>query len=107
MKSLLIALALFSLLGFVSGANAAEAKTHKHKGTFVKFADGVLTYKGAKEPHKEHTIKVTEKTTVTLDDKEVKLADLKEGQYLTIITDDTDKTTATSIVASTTAPTKK
>ena len=61
-----------------------KAKSHTHKGMFVKADAKELTYKGIKGPEKEHTIKVDDKTKVTLDGKDAKLADLKADNYLVI-----------------------
>ncbi|HET6250778.1 MAG TPA: hypothetical protein VFE47_24020 [Tepidisphaeraceae bacterium] len=105
MKYVLAFTALLALVGFVGFGHAADAKTHKHTGTFVKIDSGVMTYKGLRAPNKEHTIKVDDaKTKVTVEGKDAKLADIKADMYLTITDEDG---TAVAIAATATAPTKK
>jgi hypothetical protein len=105
MKLLMTAVAAFALLGFVGSAFAAkEAKPKVHKGHFVKVDDKVLTYKGGvKGKGTDHTIKIDEKTKVTIDGKEAKVTDLKGDIYLEITEMDG---TASLIAASTTPPAK-
>ncbi|HZK82221.1 MAG TPA: hypothetical protein VFC46_14160 [Humisphaera sp.] len=104
MKGLLAAIAMVAFLGFSAFTHAADApKTHTHHGTFVKADSTELTYKGMKAPNKEHTIKITDTTKVTLEGKDAKIADLKADFYLTI-TDEGG--TATAISATAEAPKK-
>ena len=95
---------VMGLAGFTQAADAAKAKSHTHKGLFVKADATELTYKGVKAPNKEHTIKVDDKTKVTLEGKDAKLADLKADNYLVIVD---EGGLATSIEASLMAPPPK
>ena len=103
MKYVIALVAAFALLGFTAFTHAEAAPKHKvAKGHLVKVDGTSLTYKaGRKGTGKEHTIKTDDSTKVTLDDKEAKLADLKEGVYLEITE---EKGVATTIAASSTTP---
>ncbi|HWE94615.1 MAG TPA: hypothetical protein VG269_11680 [Tepidisphaeraceae bacterium] len=107
MKYVIALVALVGLLGFSGFVRAADtpAKTPKpHPGHFVKLDGSKLVYiGGAAGKGKEHTVATDDKTKVTLDDKEAKLADLKEGVYIEVTI--VDKV-ATIVAASTTPPAK-
>lgn len=76
----------------------AEEKTHE--GKIVKAGDGKLTMT-SKDGSKEHTHAVAEDATITSDGKEVKLADLKQGDFVKVTTktDDKEKTVVIKIEA--------
>jgi hypothetical protein len=98
--SLLAALAVVGMVaGFaLAAAPVAPAKASTLEGTFVK-VDGaklVLTVKD-----KETTVATTDKTTVTLDGKDAKLADLKAGVKLVVTLTDATAPTAAKVEATT------
>jgi hypothetical protein len=100
MKVLMTAVAMIALLGFVGFTQAAkEAKPKTTKGHFVKVDGQVLTYKGgAKGTGKEHTVKIDDKTKVTIDGKDAKVADLKADAVIDVTE---VEGTATAIAANT------
>ena len=104
MKYVIALFAMVAFLGFTSFTHAADATKPKvHKGHFVKLDGKTVTYKGgAKGTGKEHTVKVDDNTKVTLDDKDAKLEDLKDGIYVEITE---EKGVATKIAALTNPPT--
>jgi hypothetical protein len=95
-RSLRVLLAGLALAFFASQSAFAEEKTHE--GKIVKAGDGKLTMTN-KDGSKEHTHAVAEDATITCDGKEVKLAELKQGDFVKVTTktDDKDKTWATKI----------
>jgi hypothetical protein len=102
MKFLITAIAMVALLGFVTSAHAKDAKPKP--GHFVKVDGMELTYKGgAKGTGKEHTVKIDDKTKITLDGKEAKVTDLKADMYIEVTA---EKDVASLIAASTTPPKK-
>ncbi|HZL35381.1 MAG TPA: hypothetical protein VFC78_08730 [Tepidisphaeraceae bacterium] len=105
LKHMLALLAMVAFVGFVGTAKAApSAKPKHHKGHFVKVDGTTLTYKaGAKGTGKERTVTVDDKTKLTFDQKEIKLADLKADTYLEITE---ESGVATKIVALSKVPTK-
>src|SRR5437016_11443591 len=85
MKYLMTAVAMIALLGFVGFTHAKEAKPKVVKGHFVKVDGKEVTFKGgAKGTGKEHTVKIDDKTKVTVDGKEAKIEDLKGDVYVEI-----------------------
>jgi hypothetical protein len=103
MKYLLAFAALLALAGFVGFTHAADTKAAKpKKGHFVKVEDKVVTYKGGlKGTGKEHTVKIDDKTKITLDGKDAKIADLKVDVYIEVTEVDD---VATLIAAQTKTP---
>jgi hypothetical protein len=81
-RVLFLSLAALALGVFASGTALAEDKVHD--GTVVKVADGKLTMKSGKD---EHTHDVGADAKVSLDGKEAKLTDLKEGQQVKVTMD--------------------
>ena len=79
---------------------SASAEEKTHEGKIVKAGDGKLTMTN-KDGSKQHTHDVAEDATITRDGKEVKLAELKQGDFVKVTTktDDKDKTWATKIAA--------
>jgi len=104
MKYVIPAIAMIALLGFVGLIHAADAPKPKvTKGHFLKVDGMEVTYKGGvKGTGKEHAIQIDDSTKVTLDGKEAKITDLKEGIYIEITG---SKELATVIAASTVTPT--
>ena len=78
-----VAAALFALAG--SPSQAADEKVHE--ATVVKAGDGkiTLTFKG---DDSKHSHDVAKDAKITLDDKEVKLEELKEGFSVKATMDD-------------------
>jgi hypothetical protein len=107
MKYVIALVALVGILGFSGFVRAADtpAKTPKpHAGHFVKIDGTKLVYMGGTlGKGKEHTVATDDKTKVTIDDKEAKLSDLKEGIFIEVTV--VDKV-ATIVAASTTPPAK-
>ena len=102
MKYVLALTALIALIGFVGSAHAADPKPHP--GHFVKVEDKVVTYKGgAKGTGKDHTVKIDDKTKVTIDGKDGKIEDIKADEYIEITA--AKDQPATLIAASSTGPT--
>jgi hypothetical protein len=97
-RSLRVLLAALALAFFAGQSAFAEEKTHE--GKIVKAGDGKLTMTN-KDGSKQHTHDVAEDATITCDGKEVKLAELKQGDFVKVTTktDDKDKTWATKIEA--------
>jgi ABC-type enterochelin transport system substrate-binding protein len=90
-------LAVFAVLGMVSFCVAQDAPKCL-TGTVVKVDGANVTVKAAE---KEVVVATNDKTVVTIDGKEAKVADLKAGMAVTV-TPDTG--TATKIVATTPKP---
>ncbi|MDB5304399.1 MAG: hypothetical protein JWM97_1948 [Phycisphaerales bacterium] len=107
MKYVIALVALVGFLGFSSFVNAADPapKAAKPKvGHFVKIDGKNLVYKGGPAGKgKEHTIVIDDKTKVTVDGKEAKIDDLKEGTYIEVTV---VEKVATVVAASTTPPAK-
>ncbi len=83
MKTLSLALALSIVLGFAGLASAA--KGDNVKGKITKIDGKTLTISsGKKGEEKDVTVTVDDKTTYTVDGKDAKLEDLKEGQRITV-----------------------
>jgi hypothetical protein len=102
MKFLMTAVAVIALLGFVGTTHAKDAKPKA--GHFVKVDGMEVTYKGgAKGTGKEHTVKIDDKTKVTIDGKEAKITDIKPDTLIEITI---EKDVATVIAADTTPPKK-
>jgi hypothetical protein len=98
-RSLSVVLAVLVLAMFVSlPAFSAEEKTHE--GMIVTAADGKLAMTD-KDGSNKHTHDVAVDAKITFDGKEVKLADLKEGNFVKVTTsaDDKGKIWATKIEA--------
>lgn len=90
-----IALALFA--GSIAAFAAEDRKEATHDGTVVKIsASGVVM--NTKE-NKEHTHTLSPETTVTLDGKSCKPADLKSGLKIRVTTSATDKKAVSHIEA--------
>lgn len=103
MKIWTTAIVFLLIAGMAGVAEAAKEKALKGKISAVDGMKITVTSGGKKNPQ---TVDVTcdDKTTVTLDGKDAKVADLKSGYYVSI----TPATgTATSITATTTKPEKK
>lgn len=104
-------LALVAILGMVGFAMAQDApKKERTRGIFGKIVkvDGknivVATRTRGSEDTKEVTVATDDKTVVTLDEKEAKLADLKADMFVRI----TPATgTAEKVIASTKMPERK
>lgn len=94
-RSLPLLLAALALAMFVTRpVLAAEAKAHE--AHVVKAGDGKLTlhFKG---DDKKHTHDVAKDAKITLDGKEAKLEDLKDGYHVEVTMD--DKHVVTKVVA--------
>jgi hypothetical protein len=96
--SLPVVLGALALALFVSQTAMAADKTHE--GKIVKVADGKLTMTD-KDGTNKKTHDVSTDAKITCDGKEVKLDELKEGQFVkvTMNTDDNEKSTVTKIEA--------
>lgn len=107
MNRLVAALVLVAFVGAVASLAIAEdtPKEFTFKGTFVKVdgTDVVMTMKHG-DVTKDRTFKTDDKTVVTIDGKDGKLADLKVGMMLEITRPIGDNSPATKIVATTPAP---
>lgn len=80
-------LAIVAMVGVAANTNAADkpAKKGGLKGSVVKVDGGKLTItSGKKGAEKEVVVETSDKTVVTIEGKEAKLADLKAGQRVTI-----------------------
>ena len=107
MKFVLSLVAMVALLGFVGFTHAEDApkpKVHHHKGQLISASSTELVYKGMKANSKEHTVKVDDKTTVTLEGKPAKLSDLKADLYVTLTE---NEGVITEVAATATAPAHK
>jgi hypothetical protein len=93
-----VVFAALALAFLTSQTVSAEEKTHE--GKIVKAGDGKLTMT-SKDGSKQHTHDVAEDATITCDGKEVKLAELKQGDFakVTTKTDDKEKTVVIKIEA--------
>jgi hypothetical protein len=96
-RTSVVILAALALVVFLTPAAIAADKVHE--GKVVKAGDGQLTMTdkagGANKTHK-----VPANATITCDNKECKLEDLKEGVFVKV-TMGQDETTVTKIEAST------
>jgi uncharacterized protein (TIGR03000 family) len=81
-------------------SQAALAAEKTHEGKFVKATDGKFTMTD-KDGANKHTHHVAADATITLDGKDVKLDELKEGYFVKVTTntDDNDQSTVTRIEA--------
>lgn len=117
MRSLAAALTLgvaVSFVPFVQSAQAAhthvqhvQAKKHVMKGTLSSIdGDTLMVSVVSKKTgeKKDHKVVTDDKTKVTLDGKEAKLADLKAGQTLKITPGDNKGDPASEIEATSAAP---
>jgi hypothetical protein len=96
-RTSVVLLAALALVVFLSPA--AIAKDKVHEGKVVKAGDGQLTMTDkAGGANKTHKVPAT--ATITCDNKECKLEDLKEGVFVKV-TMGQDETTVTKIEAST------
>jgi hypothetical protein len=93
-----VVFAALALALLTSQSAFGEEKTHE--GKIVKAGDGKLTMTN-KDGSKQHTLDVAEDATITSDGKEVKLAELKQGDFakVTTKTDDKEKTVVIKIEA--------
>ncbi len=84
-RSIRLFLVAVALALFVSQPAFADDKAHE--GKVVKAGEGKLTmtFKG---DEKKHTHDVAKDAKITLDDKEAKLEDLKEGFHVKVTMDD-------------------
>jgi hypothetical protein len=110
MKAWTKLLAVLTIVSMVSVVGAADkpAKADKKatlKGSVVK-VDGtnLLIKAGKKGEEKDVTVATDDKTVIMVDGKEAKLADLKEGQKVTI---SPETGTATKIEAKAAKPAKQ
>lgn len=95
-------LALALCIGFTGTAHAAKEKKGKAlRGKITKVEDGKITVKHGSD---EVTVSTDDKTSVTLDGKDAKVADLKEGLFVAVTP---AEGTATSITATTKRPEHK
>lgn len=104
MRYLIAVIATIALLSFVGFTRAADAPKPKTiKGHFVKVEGMELTFKGGvKGKGRDHTVKIDDKTKVTVDGKEGKISDLKGEEYIEV----TEAAGVASLIAaSTTTPT--
>ncbi|MDB5333670.1 MAG: hypothetical protein JWP03_4821 [Phycisphaerales bacterium] len=108
MKYVIALFALVGFLGFSSFVHAADTtkntpKDGKHAGHFVKVDGKNLVYKAGKQGKgKEYEVATDDKTKVTIDGKDGKLDDIKEGTLIEVTVADKLAT----IVAASTAPAK-
>lgn len=107
MKIWTTAIVLLLIAGFAGVSEAAKEKGKEKplKGQ-ISAIDGakITVTSGGKKNPKTVEITTDDKTTVTLDDKEAKVADLKVGNYVLITP---ASGVATQIKATTTKPEKK
>lgn len=85
--------AVLAIVAMISAVHAADkpakpAKKTTLKGAVVK-VDGtkLVVNSGKKGGNKEVTVETDDKTVVTIEGKDAKLADLKPGQHVTITPD--------------------
>jgi hypothetical protein len=97
-RSLVVVGAVLALVLFVGQAAFAEEKTQE--GKVVKTEENKLTMTDM-EGNNKNTHDVATDATITLDGKECKLADLKEGHIVKVTTKSNDqgKTSVTKIEA--------
>ena len=84
-RILFLSLAALALGVFASGSALAADKDSEHEGKVVKAGDGKLTMT-SKGKDDKHTHDVDKDAKITLDGKEAKLGDLKEGYHVTVTT---------------------
>ena len=72
-------------LSVIAGQPALADDEKEHEGKIVKAGDGKLTMT-AKGKEDKHTHDVAKDAKITLDGKEAKLEDLKEGYHVTVTT---------------------
>jgi ribosomal protein L14E/L6E/L27E len=92
MKTWTKLVAILAIVALVSAVNAADpakpAKAKRLRGQVIKVDGTNLVIKsGKKGEEKEVTVATDAKTVVTIDGKDGKLADLKEGQRVQITPD--------------------
>jgi hypothetical protein len=89
LTSLIVILGLVCMAAWTA---TASAKDKTHEGKVVKAGDGKLTMT-LQDGKKQHTHDVAKNAKVTLDGKEAKLEDLKEGMSVTVTSNDTNMAT--------------
>jgi hypothetical protein len=90
-RFLILMLAALTLALFAGQPVLADDKVHD--GKVVKAGDGKLTMTSKDDPKKQHTHDVAKDAMITLDGKETKLKDLKEGHHVKVTMDDKHKVT--------------
>ncbi len=90
-----MALALFA--GSIAAFATEDAKEATHDGTVVKISSSELVMNN--KENKEHTHTLTPETTMTLDGKNCKTADLKTGLKIRVTTTAADKKAVSHIEA--------
>jgi hypothetical protein len=88
-------IALFA--GSVAALSAEDGKEACHDGTIVKITSSELVMKS--KDNKEHTHTLSPETTMTLDGKDCKVADLKAGLKIRVTTPDAAKAAVSHIEA--------
>jgi hypothetical protein len=91
------AIALALLAGSVAAYAAEDAKEATHDGTVVRISSTELVMKS--EDDKEHSHTLNDSTTMTLDGKDCKVADLKTGLKIRVTTVDAEKKVVSHIEA--------
>lgn len=90
-----ITVALFA--GSVAAFSVEDTKEANHDGTVVKISSSELVMKSKDD--KEHTHTLSPETTMTLDGKDCKVADLKAGLKIRVTTTDAAKKSVSHIEA--------
>lgn len=107
MNSLMKLLSVVAVVAFVSMAYAADEPKDAAKplaGKITKIDGAKITVTSGKATEAKDTVVATDdKTTVTLDDKAAKVADLKEGMHVKVTLGTTATAAAVAIVAKTPA----
>src|SRR5258708_7475726 len=83
---------ILSLVCMGAWTATATAKDKTHDGKIVKAGDGKLTMT-LQDGKKQQTHDVANNAKITLDGKQAKLEDLKEGMSVTVTTNDTNVAT--------------
>jgi hypothetical protein len=84
-RILLAPFVTLALLSLVSMPSEAGDKNKTHEGKFVKVTEGKLTMT-MKDGTKQHTHEIAKNAKITLDSKQAKIDDLKEGMLITVTT---------------------